>query len=462
MHDLEAALENEDSGQCSLKDGGRSSIKELIGDGMGPEKADMDRVQNQGCTPSTSAGEFSEAVPEHEDRGRSSFKDRLNAALSPEKLNMDVVNNRGRTPSPNYDFSDDTVGSLRDFSRLVSTSSNYTPGGRVRRLWGPQRSISNHSEEGLTSPSRCSASSNFRFSEPTQTLIVFDWDDTLFPTTELFDRMRFSSKDKEAPKWAGPQEHRMAEWREALRSYINEAFLLSDMVAIISNSRRPWITTCIERFAPDLKPLFEGPKGVKIMYAFEHLPEGKTLRSQCMNLRPVKHRELDMIPSQVESEEEMTHAKYAAMKVLAADFYSQYPGQTWKNLISLGDMRYEHDAMQELTFRRMLGSSNRKEKIRTKTIILPPEPTLSEITLRLRFSRHMLKAYVSFNGDLDVDLSTAADPLVTLAEALGIEGLKSVAFSRHAWGRRTTPPDSEEAMADLADVEVAVHNALYD
>lgn len=400
---------------------------------------------------------------------RRSYSERIDEGLRPDKMDMDCVNNRSPTPSTADELTQDTLGSLPDLS------TSHTPGGRFRHRRARQRSGDAVGEDVLSpvlSPGHHTVhtqissvpSSNFMFAEPTQTLIVFDWDDTLFPTTELFDRMRFSSKEtSQRPKLPLKQEKLLDEWREALRNYLEEATRLSDMVAIVTNSKRPWITNCLERFAPDLLPIFTGPRAPKIVYAFEHLPESKKVRSQCMNLRPVKHREIDLNQiSQEESEEEMTHAKYLAMKAVASEFYSQYTGQSWKNLISLGDMRYEHDAMQELTFRRMLGSIDRKEKIRTKTIILPSEPTLSEITLRLRFSRHMLKAYVKFNGDLDLDLEKVDDPVLAIAEALGIEQLASVSFSRHAWGRRSTPPDWDVLDRDLTDVEIAVHNALYD
>mmetsp|Transcript_127309 Transcript_127309/g.271432 ORF Transcript_127309/g.271432 Transcript_127309/m.271432 type:complete len:395 (-) Transcript_127309:69-1253(-) len=385
------------------------------------------------------------------------------------------------------------VGSLRDFVGMKDTRlADHSAGDPVslgtnrRRVltdetaksWWYQRSSPN--VLGVTTPEPTSPcpispnrtlvssvpSSHFMFAEPKQTLVFFDWDDTLFPTTELFDRWGFSSSVEATPDTTivltPQQERQFAEWREALRNYLEEACSLSDMVAIVTNSRRPWVTTCLERFAPDLLPFFAAGR-VKVIYAFEKLRQGKRLQSQCMNLRPVRHREVDLNNrSEEEHAEESTHAKYVAMREVVADFYSQYSGQTWKNIISLGDMRYEHDAVQDVTFRRVPEQGQHKEHIRTKAIILPSAPTLSEITLRLRFSRHMLKAYVMFNGDLDVDLTSVANPVLALAEALGMPQLSSVSFSGHAWGRKQTPPDSEELEQALTDVEIAVHSALFD
>mmetsp|Transcript_20730 Transcript_20730/g.44225 ORF Transcript_20730/g.44225 Transcript_20730/m.44225 type:complete len:421 (+) Transcript_20730:28-1290(+) len=345
----------------------------------------------------------------------------------------------------------------------VGQLPNFAPAGEV--LSPTPSSSFTHRSRGVAASS--APSSYFTFAEPAQSLIMFDWDDTLFPTTEFCDRLGFSSRSIEGKidpmaTLTQHQKQQVVAWREALRTYLEEACTLSDRVCIITNSSRPWVTSCLECFAPDLLPIFSrAHRSPEIIYAFEKLPVGKRVKSQCMNLRPVRHREIDMSTiSREEQEEENTQAKYRAMKEVATEFYSRYPGQTWKNIISLGDMRYEHDAVQEVTFRRTPGLIKR-EYVRTKAIILPTMPTLSEITLRLSFSRHMLKAYVHFNGDLDIDLTTVADPVKTIAEALGMSELAAVDFSRHAWGRRDTPPDSEEISKGLADVEILVHNAIY-
>lgn len=38
-----------------------------------------------------------------------------------------------------------------------------------------------------------------------------------------------------------------------------------------------------------------------------------------------------------EVREECTLAKYNAMKQEATAFYARYPGQSWKNIVSIGD-----------------------------------------------------------------------------------------------------------------------------
>lgn len=307
-------------------------------------------------------------------------------------------------------------------------------------------------------------SSHLRYADPSQTMIIFDWDDTLFPSTELFDRLRLPEPKEcaEPPSLPAQLKRDLQVWADALYDYLNQACALSDRCVIVTNSRRPWVTDCIEAYAPCLKPIFSRPHGApKVIYAGESLKSTKKHRGQCTNLRPVLHRDLDMYKTEYEFDEELTMAKYAAVKQEAHAFYSQYPGQSWKNILSLGDMSYERDAVHELTFRRTpLG----KEQVRTKTLILPTAPSLSEIALRMQFSRLMLPAYVRFDGDFDLDLREARDPLEEIGKALRMPQLAELPLSRHAWGLVPPPTqeEEEEVAEALAEVALAVHTSMYD
>lgn len=291
------------------------------------------------------------------------------------------------------------------------------------------------------------APSDCQFAEPSQTMIMFDWDDTLFPTTELCDRRQALD-----PVVLGV-------WQDALCRYLEQACELSDAVLIITNSRRPWVDRCIDEFVPGLRKLFDREhRAPKVVYARERLPERRTRKAQCMNLRPVRIRTVDLEElTQEEVDEELTFAKYEAMRQEVSRFYSLYPGQSWKNIVSLGDMPYERDAVQEVAFRHV---SEGKENLRLKTMILPTEPTLSEITLRLQFCTQLMLAYVRFDGCFDLDLRGAADPLCSIADALRMPRLAELSFSRHAWDREVEPDGQEEVRRTLLDVAAVVQEFL--
>jgi len=303
------------------------------------------------------------------------------------------------------------------------------------------------------------ASSAQQFSEPGQTLIFFDWDDTLFPTTELFHRWSVPMHCKgnaQGHTLPSELEAGLASWREALHEYLSVACSLSDRCTIVTNSTQPWVDVCWKRFAPNLKSLFgRAHGGVHVVYATEALHD--SLEDTTGSRASLKRGESRARKLTCGARPDPTAAKLAAMRNVAAQFYSRYPEQTWKNILSIGDMKYEHDAVQELALSRQ---SAAREFLRTKAILLPGGPSLSELTLRLRFSCLMLPAYVRFNGNIDLDLRRAPDPLEAIARALGIPELGSLEFPRHAWGR-TPVPEQQTADAALDEVAVTVHDSLF-
>ena len=94
----------------------------------------------------------------------------------------------------------------------------------------------------------------------------------------------------------------------------------------------------------------------------------------------------------------------AAMRAEASQFCLRHPRC---EIISLGSIKFDD---------RELARS--RERQHTKTILLPREPSLSELTRRIRFSTAMLPVYVRHQGDFNLDLRTAAGPLQAIARAL--------------------------------------------
>uniref|UniRef100_A0A7S2KAY2 Uncharacterized protein n=1 Tax=Zooxanthella nutricula TaxID=1333877 RepID=A0A7S2KAY2_9DINO len=302
------------------------------------------------------------------------------------------------------------------------------------------------------------AASDVHYSEPTQTLIFLDWDDTLFPTTEIVERWGFPIVGQEAPytPTCPQQASGLQQWRVACRAFLELACALSSHCCIVTNSRRPWVEDCLACFYPELQELLDGPRGPKVVYAHEAMVTDKSHRAP---LRPVINRDLDLQQKSAEElEAELTMSKYAAMKVEASAFYSQYPSQSWKNIISIGDMLYERDAMQDLSLRR---APHGRERLRTKTLVLPRHPTLSEIAMRLHAAAALLPLEVAFNGDIDVDLSGDEDPLRAMGQALSLPGLADLSISRHAWSSAPAPQCQDEVEQALAELTIFVHGALY-
>lgn len=101
--------------------------------------------------------------------------------------------------------------------------------------------------------------------------------------------------------------------------------------------------------------------------------------------------------------------------------YSQYEGQTWKNIISIGDSDFErvgtissceeymrkHGALTKGQLARAISSvkvDGHVYNVRVKTLKMLDQPTISELTAQLALLREWLSRMVEFDGHFDVDL----------------------------------------------------------
>lgn len=298
------------------------------------------------------------------------------------------------------------------------------------------------------------ANSLAAWSRPSQTLIFLDWDDTIFPTTEIVDNWGLSSKYDtwSSAVLSAEQERLLGRWCDALHKYLTATCSLSDRCVIITNSRRPWVSECVKRFAPSLESLFSRDDGPHVVYANEAVASKV---SPCASVRrnasPVRFRAPEAL-SPEEQREQLTKAKFAAMRQEAKKFYAQYPEQTWKNIISIGDARYEHDAAQDLAFRR---KGPAREQLRLKTVVTPTEPSIRDLIYQMRLVTLLWPAHVHFDGDFDIDMNTS-ESLKLLADELGMPDLRALI-------RQTpVPPCIEEALAEEFDeVTLLVQDHIY-
>ena len=268
------------------------------------------------------------------------------------------------------------------------------------------------------------ASSGRLYAEPAQTLIFLDWDDTIFPCTEIFSTRNYSRRTREWTKFLGtfwsdvsyvfsvknnfcffsdiqavqferdqfsrssnntftfhvdlkslhskktlgnnegfPQvflvrplppdlDAELEPWRQAAADFLQAACAISDRCVILTNSRMPWVSACIDHFAPNLKEIFESKNGPRVVYASEFMKmksrsdiaseqaEGliiKMLQSsfgQCFDFSKLIESMNAMRQNAPKPYFNLTEAKFKAMRSEATSFYSQYQGQTWKNIIS--------------------------------------------------------------------------------------------------------------------------------
>jgi hypothetical protein len=277
-----------------------------------------------------------------------------------------------------------------------------------------------------------------------QTIIFYDWDETLFPTETILRDWGLEVPRKSERMLTAAQENDLKAWRKSLREVLEKARSLSSNVCIVTNATRPWVDDSVKEFAPELIDFINTFTKV---YAREHLRNTRSLLYRRLTqVNPARH---GSEPSDLEVQSALTLAKYFAMKDVASKAYSQYEHQTWKNILSFGDSAYECDALRDVAFRRV-PPKHKDERLRAKCLLLPTCPSVSELALRLRFHREVLQAYVEFDGDFDLDLTAANDPLSEIGKALSMPELASLPWLSHAWGIERAPQEKDAEFAIAA------------
>lgn len=305
------------------------------------------------------------------------------------------------------------------------------------------------------------ATSGRWFAEPSQTLLFFDWDDTLFPTEELFHRWMLPT---DAAEWdqiqlTERQHYDLQRWEDALYQFLCIALAKSERLVIVTNSRRPWVTDCVDCFAPRLKPLFQKDgNGPRVVYAREVF-ESKTRAPAAADPMYVDG---DMTRDEIISQ--LTCWKFQAMKSEASAFYSKYRKQTWKNILSVGDMPYEHLAVQDLGMRRQ-GPS--RERLRTKSVIFPQKMSISWMTMAWQWWKIALDLYVRYDGDFTLDVSDkpGLDRIALHADILQVPELAALdcppqVINGSGAGLCPIEEEDEQLSTALTDLAVVVQTAL--
>lgn len=259
------------------------------------------------------------------------------------------------------------------------------------------------------------------FAEKSQTAIVFDWDDTLFPTTyvrhDLGLDLHKSLKDQRLPN--SLKQEVAANLQKCATNAANLLRLACTMgkVILVTLASPPWVTDACKLFYPSLGPLLT-ELGITAIYAQEDHPVDHD------SLQGKSHNELEMHWSRVKGK--------AIGKALKA-FYSQYKGQSWKNILSIGDSNFERfgtiaateEYMREMGIRVedqgqpastpadglqrgptcQANIRGHKYKVRTKTLKLVAQPTIEELTMEIDICRQWFPHMVCLDAGFDVDLS---------------------------------------------------------
>jgi len=210
-----------------------------------------------------------------------------------------------------------------------------------------------------------------QFCAPDETIIIFDWDDTLCPSTALEDFYGLSVEGSDPPE--GDLATELEELTLEVKCLLEQATQLSSRVVIVTNATDGWVEACCEAWMPQLA---ETMKNIPI-YSARQIWEPRGVAT------PFGWKE-----NQFER--------------LIGDFYSKPPSQSWKNIVVVGDSPYEHEAL-----RRVVGGASWWQSwyCRSKSVRFALKPTIGDVKAEVHDLRRRLDEFVRHDGSLDVSLA---------------------------------------------------------
>eukprot|EP00747_Dinoflagellata_sp_TGD_P089888 gnl/TRDRNA2_/TRDRNA2_164488_c0_seq2.p1 gnl/TRDRNA2_/TRDRNA2_164488_c0~~gnl/TRDRNA2_/TRDRNA2_164488_c0_seq2.p1 ORF type:complete len:326 (-),score=45.75 gnl/TRDRNA2_/TRDRNA2_164488_c0_seq2:24-1001(-) len=263
-----------------------------------------------------------------------------------------------------------------------------------------------------TIESMVSTGSQSEYNRPDQTIILFDWDDTLCPSTWIRDNRPTLSFFKPAPD--------DEKYQKPLRELQKQVYAVLDLalkmgkVIIVTNAMETWVETSCRHFLPELLPLVNQ---IPVIYArsiFDvHTCEGAKAKGNDsksvlpgmypatgLNKLTSSHGANVQLAQQQYDEMAPQRWKEIAFQQEISGFYSRYSNQSWKNVISIGDSIFERDAVRRVVMAR----PNVKKTCRTKTAKLLDEPEIDELIAQVRVIHDALGLMVQFDGNLDLEI----------------------------------------------------------
>lgn len=292
---------------------------------------------------------------------------------------------------------------------------------------------------------------------PEQTFIIFDWDDTLCPSCWIQDNHPVLSFFRPPPQDAFYIDP-LGRLEKLVLKLLTTSMALGQVV-IVTNAQEPWVETSCRYFLPKVMPFLslisvvyahdvydmlggdddeaggldspEGPlsrmagpedeeademdspggplfspgsssgrtsPGVRIggpgMYSGGRGPKAPpaaafSAGTTASELDPV---DFDIAPQRW---------KEAAFKQVIGQFYCRYEGQSWKNIVSVGDATFERDALRHASTAR----PNREKRCRVKTVKMLDEPSVEELIKQVKVILDGIGAIVRYDGNLDIEIT---------------------------------------------------------
>lgn len=204
----------------------------------------------------------------------------------------------------------------------------------------------------------CGATSTFSAED---TILIFDWDNTMLPTTWLEER-GLSLHEQSVP--SEEQRDLLAELAETARQTLHIAKALGKVV-LVTNAEHGWVEMSCKKFMPQLFPSLQG---VKVLSA-----------------RSTYERQGVAQPAQW---------KYLAFESEIDGFCEMFGSERQKNIISIGDSPHERWALIRV--------AERIPNSRAKALKFMERPDLGQLLQEHQIIGDCLNDIVRYDGSLDV------------------------------------------------------------
>lgn len=257
------------------------------------------------------------------------------------------------------------------------------------------------------------------FCSPKETLIVFDWDDTLCPSywiQENHPALSFFQPPPNRKRYIEP----LSRLEHAVVALL-ESSMRRGKVIIVTNAESPWVETSCKFFLPGLRSYINK---IPVVYA----------QSRHQTLKDKTPRTLQRTNSSLNQgkpgmykqgsrrrgdnsgtfgtrtfESSMSLGSYnelapqvwkeTAFHEELCNFYSQYNGQSWKNVVCIGDSIFERDAMRNVVSKR----PTKGHRCRLKTVKLLDEPDIDELISQVQLLHEAMYSMVVYDKNLDIE-----------------------------------------------------------
>ncbi|CAK9084158.1 Hypothetical protein SCF082_LOCUS39934 [Durusdinium trenchii] len=353
--------------------------------------------------------DYLQALPEEEARDDAEPSKGLEITTDNIAVNLRVT----RGPDWTWGEEDgDKTGVVLSFDKAKGLAHVLWEGGQAHKHY---RFGQGKSDLAICTSSGTSAlgrrNSQLFFASKSQTLLIFDWDDTLFPTTYVRDDLKLVwNKPLKDQDLSSAEKTTISKKLELCSSHVVELLKGADRcgkVVLLTLARAPWVSESCKNFYPSVGRLITQLK-IPIVYAQEGI-------------------QVDYNKEKMSTDEEIerfwSSVKGKAIARECNKFYSQYEGQSWKNVISIGDSDFERlgtqhameNYMRETGIHsdgKLVDVNGHLYKVRTKTFKMLDEPTVEELTVEVDMLKAWLPLMVKLDSSFDVNLNNADDPEV--------------------------------------------------